>query len=535
MAYQVLARKWRPSSFDDVVGQQHVLRALRHAFDRQSTHHAYLFTGTRGVGKTTLARILARCFNCEQGVTSLPCGQCSACTQISQGRYADLYEVDAASRAKVEETRDLMDKVPYSPVTGRYKVYIIDEVHMFSNHSFNALLKVLEEPPDHVRFLLATTEPKRIPATILSRCVQFGLRALSSTEIDQRLRYIMEQENVPCEADASELLAQAADGSLRDALSLLDQAISDGGGQLKTDQVRQMLGTVPKENLQELLELVVAGNGKQLLDMVRMIMEHRPDYATVLSELMNLLQAVAIEQVTTQPGEQREPTGVANLANKIPPEQVQLMYQIALHGKRDLPLASNPGNGFEMCMIRMLAFLPSDAAAAPAGNNYKQQPKSQPAKKQTEAKPESAPAAEQAAPKARYDHADLDIENLRDPHNWLQLIEHAELVAMDRQLAENCVVKSYSNNVLQLQLHGSSALAAKQDALSAKLKPILGQKLILRLDLGDSNHNAETPATMNSEKRQQQSQQRTESINQDPHVRAICNSLDATIANYDNN
>ena len=532
MTYQALARKWRPRDFDHVVGQQHVLRAMKNSFSRQSTHHAYLFTGTRGVGKTSLARILARCFNCEQGVTASPCGQCGACEQIDQGRHPDLHEVDAASRAKVEETRELMDKVPYAPVAGRYKVYIIDEVHMFSNHSFNALLKVLEEPPEHVRFLLATTEPKKIPATILSRCIQFGLRALSEAEINQRLQHIMQQEEIPCEEEASALLARAANGSLRDALSLLDQAISYGDGQLQPEQVRQMLGTVPGEDMTALLRLLVAGDGKGLLEGLDAINRRCPDYGTVLSDLMNLLQDVAIEQLAGGREGSDTAQAVAELAQQLPPEQVQLMYQIALHGKRDLALAPDPGRGFEMCMLRMLAFQPATAEAsgeapgmATSGGAGGATPAKNPAAAKSSDKAPPADRPEASAPATMADPGDL-----REMRNWAALIERSGLVGMERQLADNCLVTSYENDVLELRLHGPSALAATEGKLGERLRQLLGPKLKLKLEQAEPQDEVVTPASLRAEQQQQRQRQQAQSIADDPHVRAVCETLDAKLA-----
>ena len=297
MSYQVLARKCRPKTVEDMVGQGHVLHALTNALDTDRLHHAYLFTGTRGVGKTTLARILAKCLNCEQGVSSTPCGECSACVSIDEGRFVDLIEVDAASRAKVDETRDLMDNVQYAPSVGRYKIYLIDEVHMFSGHSFNALLKTLEEPPPHVKFLLATTEPKKIPVTILSRCLQFNLKHLSAEQINMQLKKILELESVESDSVSRKLIAKSADGSLRDALSLLDQAIAYGSGRLQETQVRSMLGTIDSLDLKELLEALISGDAQSVLQCTDHMAEHNPDYDSVLVELLSILQKIAICQI----------------------------------------------------------------------------------------------------------------------------------------------------------------------------------------------------------------------------------------------
>ena len=365
MSYQVLARKWRPRSFKDLVGQGHVLKVLINALDSGRLHHAYLFTGTRGVGKTTLARILAKCLNCEAGVSSTPCGECGACVGIDEGRFVDLIEVDAASRAKVDETRELMDNVQYSPTAGRHKVYLIDEVHMFSKHSFNALLKTLEEPPPHVKFLLATTEPKRIPITILSRCLQFNLKHLTVEEIEGQLQTIMEAENVPAEGASAALLAAAADGSMRDALSLLDQAISYGNGRLEEAQMRDMLGAIDSNELRGLLDDIIRRDAGGLFARINKVAEMTPDYDALLAELLSILHDTAVAQALPKTPELAGETA-AGFASRLKKEDVQLYYQIALNGRRDLYMAPDQKMGFEMTLIRMLAFRPLQDAASPA-------------------------------------------------------------------------------------------------------------------------------------------------------------------------
>lgn len=367
MSYQVLARKWRPRSFKDLVGQGHVLKVLINALDSGRLHHAYLFTGTRGVGKTTLARILAKCLNCEAGVSSTPCGECGACVGIDEGRFVDLIEVDAASRAKVDETRELMDNVQYSPTAGRHKVYLIDEVHMFSKHSFNALLKTLEEPPPHVKFLLATTEPKRIPITILSRCLQFNLKHLTAEEIEGQLQTIMEAENVPAEGASAALLAAAADGSMRDALSLLDQAISYGNGRLEEAQMRDMLGAIDSNELRGLLDDIIRRDAGGLFARINKVAELAPDYDALLAELLSILHDTAVAQALPKTPELAGEIA-AGFASRLKKEDVQLYYQIALNGRRDLYMAPDQKMGFEMTLIRMLAFRPlQDAASTASG------------------------------------------------------------------------------------------------------------------------------------------------------------------------
>ncbi|MBX9409154.1 DNA polymerase III subunit gamma/tau [Pseudomonas baetica] len=367
MSYQVLARKWRPRSFREMVGQTHVLKALINALDSQRLHHAYLFTGTRGVGKTTIARIIAKCLNCETGITSSPCGECSVCREIDEGRFVDLIEIDAASRTKVEDTRELLDNVQYAPSRGRFKVYLIDEVHMLSSHSFNALLKTLEEPPPYVKFILATTDPQKLPATILSRCLQFSLKNMTPERVVEHLTHVLSAENVPFEDDALWLLGRAADGSMRDAMSLTDQAIAFGEGKVLATDVRAMLGTLDHGQVYDVLHSLIEGDAKALLEAVRHLAEQGPDWNGVLSEILNVLHRVAIAQAL--------PEGVDNghgdrdrvlaLAQALPAEDVQFYYQMGLIGRRDLPLAPDPRGGFEMVLLRMLAFRPADTVDAP--------------------------------------------------------------------------------------------------------------------------------------------------------------------------
>ena len=360
MSYQVLARKWRPKTFREMVGQEHVLKALINALDQNRLHHAYLFTGTRGVGKTTIARILAKCLNCHVGVSSVPCGQCSACTEINEGRFVDLIEVDAASRTKVEDTREILENVQYAPTVGRYKVYLIDEVHMLSNSSFNALLKTLEEPPPHVKFLLATTDPQKLPATVLSRCLQFNLKNMTPERIVGHLQNVLEQEHVEFEVPALWQLGRAADGSMRDALSLTDQAIAFGSGSLVETDVRQMLGTIDQHFVVDILQALMTLDGAKVLSSVNQLSQYAPDYVGALEELLTLLHRIAIAQVVPDAVDNSlgDAEQISELAAKITAEDVQLFYQMGLIGRRDLPLAPDPRSGFEMVLLRMLAFKP---------------------------------------------------------------------------------------------------------------------------------------------------------------------------------
>lgn len=364
MSYQVLARKWRPKRFQEMVGQEHVLKALVNALDDDRLHHAYLFTGTRGVGKTSIARLFAKSLNCETGVSSSPCGECSACREIAEGRFVDLIEVDAASRTKVEDTRELLENVQYAPTHGRYKVYLIDEVHMLSTHSFNALLKTLEEPPPHVKFLLATTDPQKLPVTILSRCLQFNLKNMIPERIVDHLKFVLGEESVSYEEPALWLLARSADGSMRDAMSLTDQAIAFGAGEVNEADVRAMLGTIDTRLVYRMLECLVDQDAQGLLDAVNDLAQFSPDYNTVLGDLISLLHRIAVGQalpsaVDNSMGDKEQ---VQNLASRMRAEDLQLFYQIALMGRKDLPFVPDSREGLEMILLRMLAFRPADSA-----------------------------------------------------------------------------------------------------------------------------------------------------------------------------
>ena len=373
MSYQVLARKWRPQFFKDMVGQEHVMRALINALDNQRLHHAYLFTGTRGVGKTTIARILAKCLNCEQGISSEPCGTCSSCVEISEGRFVDLIEVDAASRTKVEDTREILDNVQYAPTRGRFKVYLIDEVHMLSNSSFNALLKTLEEPPEHVKFLLATTDPQKLPATILSRCLQFSLKNMTPERIVGYLQHILTEEKIPAEDPGLWLLGRAAEGSMRDALSLTDQAISFGDGAIKEMEVATMLGTVDRGRVFQLAIALAEANAADAMALIAQMAEHAVDFNNLLADLIGLIHRIAIAQAVPDAvdNSQGDKEQVMALAEAMSPSMVQLIYQVALTGKRDLPIAPDPRAGMEMTLLRMLNFAPigrqAEANSPPSG------------------------------------------------------------------------------------------------------------------------------------------------------------------------
>ena len=382
MSYQVLARKWRPRTFSDMVGQEHVLQALVHALEHNRLHHAYLFTGTRGVGKTTIGRLLARCLNCETGITANPCGECSSCQEILDGRFVDLIEIDAASRTGVDDMRELTDNVQYSPTRGRYKVYLIDEVHMLTNQSFNAFLKTLEEPPEHVKFLLATTDPQKLPVTVLSRCLQFNLKRMTPEHIVSHLRYILGEETVPFEEPALWQLARAADGSMRDALSLTDQAIAFGNQKLAASDVSSMLGTIDQRDVEKLVDALVNSNGPELLAEIDRISDFAPDFSAILADLLSLFHRITMEQVV--PGSADNAMGdahrVQELARQLSAEDAQLFYQAALVGRKDLEITPDARMGFEMTLLRMLAFRPGAerrdpppvGSGAPEGNRARE-------------------------------------------------------------------------------------------------------------------------------------------------------------------
>ena len=364
MAYQVLARKWRPKTFADLVGQEHVVKALRNALDEGRLHHAYLLTGTRGVGKTTIARILAKSLNCENAVHGEPCGQCESCTQIDSGRYVDLLEIDAASNTGIDNIREVLENAQYAPTAGKYKVYIIDEVHMLSKSAFNAMLKTLEEPPEHVKFILATTDPHKVPITVLSRCLQFVLRNMTTQQVAEHLAYVLDRENVPYQPQALQLLGRAAAGSMRDALSLLDQAIAMGSGKVAEQDVRQMIGAVDKQYLFELLEGIINQNGEALLEKAQEMSARAIGFDSALAELAMLLQRLALIQTipSALANDDPERETLLRLSQALSGEQIQLYYQCAIHGKQDLPLAPDEYAGFVMTLLRMLAFAPLAAS-----------------------------------------------------------------------------------------------------------------------------------------------------------------------------
>ena len=543
MSYQVLARKWRPRNFGDMVGQAHVLKALTNALDTDRLHHAYLFSGTRGVGKTTLARILAKCLNCEQGVSSTPCGECSACVGIDEGRFIDLIEVDAASRAKVEETRDLMDNVQYAPSMGRYKVYLIDEVHMFSNHSFNALLKTLEEPPPHVKFLLATTEPKKLPITILSRCLQFNLKHLTIEQISSQLGSILKKEAVEADDESIRLLAIAADGSMRDALSLLDQAISYGNGVLVEAPVREMLGTIDSAELGGLLEALIDGDALALLQRIESMSEHAPDYDTILAELLSRLQRIAVSQVLPDNSnlvDQKD----ADMAIRISKEDVQLYYQIGLNGRRDLNMAPEPRSGFEMTMIRMLAFRPMQEGTNQlklAGKQANAFAETGDSKLSSHTKRRSENTMQHTASIETDDTLSSSLENTAKntelasmtgimSEEWQKIIDEMALAGMVKEFAGHCSLKEHSESAVHLILSPSQEHLLKttqKQKLQEAIKTRFGANVKLLISVEETP--VETPAQQRQRQERESQQAAEQSMLKDPNVQTLEKMFDATL------
>jgi DNA polymerase III subunit gamma/tau len=514
MSYIVLARKWRPKRFAEMVGQEHVLRALGNALDSGKVHHAFLFTGTRGVGKTTIARILAKSLNCETaGVSSNPCGVCAACREIDEGRFVDLIEVDAASRTKVDDTRELLDNVQYAPSRGRYKVYLIDEVHMLSNHSFNALLKTLEEPPPHVKFLLATTDPQKLPVTVLSRCLQFSLKRLPASLIGDRLKFIAGAENLPFEPAALALLARAAEGSMRDALSLLDQLIAFGGGKLDEVNTRAMLGTIDRGHVGRLIDALARSDGPALLAEVKDLDRDVPDYDRALIELAAFLQRIAIVQIVPEAAlqdEEFDAESLTRLAKAISPEDVQLYYQIALGGRRDLAMAPEPRVGFEMTLLRMLAFRPDAAAALAPGAPAIAAP--------------SITASSTAGSASGSTPAHVPGVRLTsiDTANWPAVVEAANLSGMARQFALNCVPASFEHDVLALKLDQATSdrrTRPIEDKLAQGLSKYLGRDI--RVTYTTAETALPTPARQRLLQEQDKAVRAAAAFEADPAVKGL--------------
>ena len=516
MSYQVLARKYRPTVFAEVAGQSHVLKSLINALDNQRLHHAYLLTGTRGVGKTTLARILARCLNCEEGISSKPCGQCGACKEISEGRFIDLIEVDAASRTKVEDTRELLENVQYLPTRGRYKVYLIDEVHMLSTHSFNALLKTLEEPPEHVKFLLATTDPQKLPITVLSRCLQFNLKNLAPARIAEYISEILVKENVQTESDALWQIAMAASGSMRDALTLTDQAISYCEGSVLTEGVTQMLGVPPQQQIVKLLEAMASRDVRQVVELVQTIGEQTPDYHHTLDALLSMLHRVALAQVAPDAVDNSvgDLEKVQELAGLLTAEDVQLYYQIGTKGREDLKLAVEMRSAFEMVLLRMLVFSPNYMAPAreaveseSAASSVSEKKKPTVTISETSLSPEeNRPKCEnksyststprvipESTSEAVIDGNDAAVDIT--PSNWITVFPTLELTGISANIMANCELISATKDTLSFLLAREQSAVFSEEAprkIAPAFEKLLGKKVAVEITIGDTT--GETPA-----------------------------------------
>ena len=523
MTYQVLARKWRPSNFTEVVGQDHVVKSLINALQHNRLHHAYLFTGTRGVGKTSIARILAKAINCENLQDFNPCGLCSVCIALNEGRFLDLIEVDAASRTKVEDTRDLLDNAQYAPSHGRYKVYIIDEVHMLSGHSFNALLKTLEEPPPHVKFLLATTDPHKIPVTVLSRCLQLNLKQLSPAQIYTQMAFILEQEAIVFEVPSLKLLSRAADGSMRDGLSLLDQAIVYGNGKVTTEDVSAMLGTIAQQPVTELLDALAEGNAVEILNKINDIANLTPDFSGLLQEILIALNRIALlQQIPEAIDHEFDSDDILALSAKFSPEEVQLYYQIGLVGQRDLDLAPDPRGGFEMVMLRMLIFKPETQSKSTDKSVQVQSMASKVMPVTIISKQGSV------SPSLVISESPKAVAQDTGANDWLSMIVAMKLDGFTREFANNCALDTIDDNVCTLIIDPSHVRREKaEEALQKALQAYRGTPV--KLVIKEKKNTLATPAVLLIKDREDKQQAAVEAINLDPNIQALKEHFDARI------
>lgn len=528
MSYQVLARKWRPRNFSTLIGQEHVVRALSNALSEQRLHHAYLLTGTRGVGKTTIARILAKSLNCEGGITAMPCGVCSACLEIDAGRFVDLLEVDAATNTKVDEMRQLLENAVYAPTRGRFKVYVIDEVHMLSNSAFNAMLKTLEEPPEHVKFILATTDPQKIPVTVLSRCLQFNLKQMPSDTISGHLSHILQAEGIPFDVDALSLISRSASGSVRDALSLLDQAIAHGAGKVEVSQVRSMLGAVDRDYLFTILEAVELGDASVLLQVAADIGMRSLSFSAALQDLSALLTRVQIAQLVPDAIDEDESERVRLLAiaATLPPEYVQLAYQITNIGRKELSTAPDEYSGFLMTLLRLHAFRPSSVADIVSTVTVRRKF----VDSITPAVPPVASLARHATTKGAEELTHQVQPVGGQGVNWPEIASSLQLTGLARTLAQHCELRHIEENECLLRLapaHAHLQMKPAPDKLQQALRDYFGRPLLLRFELAQQD--ADTPAvTADREKRARQDGA-IASIEQDNFVRDVIDSFDGSL------
>jgi DNA polymerase III subunit gamma/tau len=525
MSYQVLARKWRPRSFSSLVGQEHVVRALTHALSSQRLHHAYLFTGTRGVGKTTLARILAKSLNCETGVTAMPCGTCSSCQEIDAGRFVDLLEVDAATNTRVDEMRQLLENAVYAPTRGRYKVYVIDEVHMLSNSAFNAMLKTLEEPPEHVKFILATTDPQKIPVTVLSRCLQFNLKQMPPLAISTHLAHVLQAEGVAYEAAALALIARSASGSMRDALSLLDQAIAHGAGSVQESHVRAMLGTVDLDYLYSILEAVRTGDAGELLRVAADMSMRSLSFGVALQELAGLLTRLQIVQSAPASLDDEDPdrARLLELASGLSPEFVQLAYQIVIHGRADLPMAPDEYAGFMMTLLRLHGFRPD--SVADVVSSIKSVNRAAPKRPAAD-----AAAASTIAPSKALSVAAAAYKADGAGSEWHEIVAALQLNGLARELAQHCELRELGETDCVLRLapaHGHLQMKPAPDKLQQALREHLGRPVVLRFELAQTE--TDTPAATVGRERRERQEQAIASIEQDSFVRDVIEGFDASL------
>jgi len=525
MSYQVLARKWRPRSFSSLVGQEHVVRALTHALSSQRLHHAYLFTGTRGVGKTTLARILAKSLNCETGVTAMPCGTCSSCQEIDAGRFVDLLEVDAATNTRVDEMRQLLENAVYAPTRGRYKVYVIDEVHMLSNSAFNAMLKTLEEPPEHVKFILATTDPQKIPVTVLSRCLQFNLKQMPPLAISTHLAHVLQAEGVAYETAALALIARSAAGSMRDALSLLDQAIAHGAGSVEESHVRAMLGTVDLDYLYSILEAVQTGDAGELLRVAADMSMRSLSFGAALQELAGLLTRLQIIQSAPASLDDEDPdrTRLLELASGLSPEFVQLAYQIVIHGRAELPMAPDEYAGFMMTLLRLHGFRPD--SVADVVSSIKSVNRAAPKRPAAD-----AAAASSVAPSKALSLAAVAYKADGAGGEWHDIVAALQLNGLARELAQHCELRELGETECVLRLapaHGHLQMKPAPDKLQQALREHLGRPVVLRFELAQTE--TDTPAATVGRERRERQEQAIASIEQDSFVRDVIEGFDASL------